>query len=329
MKEKFCKDLKAGEELNDTFLVKEFVTATTKNNKPYARFKLQDKTGTINAVMWGWKPEMGEIPAGAVFAVQGQVSEYNGVLQVSVVTYVPAIGAEMHHYEVCTKYNVEELSKKLDQFISCFEHPWFKQVAEHLLVANNEFRERFEVGPAATGVHHAFKSGLLEHTVEMLESGEALLSLPFYKRQLNRDLCMFGIMFHDFGKIFEYSPDAGFKKTLQGVLVPHIPMTAALIYEAANIYKVPEIIRDFMMHVVLSHHRMLEWGSPVKFACQEAAFVHYVDCMHGEVMGMAQGLENAKPGDVLYKQPTGDRLSLSAEKFTDILLRCDKAVQGS
>jgi len=82
------------------------------------------------------------------------------------------------------------------------------------------------------------------------------------------------------------------------------------------------------MRCPIPHHRMLEWGSPVRFACQEAAFVHYVDCMHGDVMGMGQGLEsNVKPGDTLYKQPTGDRLVLSAEKFETILGRVTACIE--
>lgn len=322
-KELYIRDIKVGDSVSTEALIKDFVAAQTKSGKPYARFKMQDKTGTLAAVMWNWAPNMGTPPDGSISYVTGTASEYNGSLQVSVQNIVPVTdGVDMSDYEIRSSYSVDDLSNKLDGFISGFDNEWFKNVAEHLLVSNSSYREQFEQGPAATGIHHAFKSGLLEHTVEMLESAEALLNLPFYKKQLNKDLCMFGVMFHDFGKIFEYSSEAGFKKTLQGTLVPHIPMTAALIFEAANIYKVPEIIRDFMMHVVLSHHRMLEWGSPVRFACQEAAFVHYVDCMHGDVMGMGQGLAaNVKPGDTLYKQPTGDRLTLSAEKFETILGR--------
>jgi 3'-5' exoribonuclease len=168
-------------------------------------------------------------------------------------------------------------------------------------------------------MHHAFQGGLLEHTLQMTECADALLKLPFFE-PLNRDLCLFGILFHDFGKIFEYHPDHGFKKTIQGVLVPHIPMMGALIFETCNKFGVPEIIRDHLVHVVLAHHMQLAWGSPVIPAVPEAAFVHYVDNLHGTVFGWLQKIEaNKSSGSEILTKWDGVNSALLATPFTTIL----------
>jgi 3'-5' exoribonuclease len=168
-------------------------------------------------------------------------------------------------------------------------------------------------------MHHAFKGGLLEHTLQMLQTGETLLKLPFYAEVLNKDLCLFGLMMHDFSKIFEYSPTAGFKKTIHGVLVSHIPKTACLIELSADKFGVPDEIKDHLQHVVLAHHGCLEYGSPVDMATPEAMFVHYIDNLHGDIFGVVQKMATEVPaGAEIWKHPV-TRKNLVVKRFNEVL----------
>lgn len=291
----WVKDLKPGMKVEAAFLIQAVKEMLTKKGDPFVILSIADKTGSIDVKVWGasldpsYKYHVG-LKAGEVANLSIAVEEYEKRItgKVEFIHSVDPNPISADFYKAST-YDPEEMWAEFCQFID-FKSSHFEVVAKELLDA--ESTELFKSAPAATGMHHAFRHGLLEHTLQMLQCARALLNLPFFA-PLNHDLCMFGIMFHDFGKIYEYSTSAGFPKRVQGVLVPHIPMTAARIYEAANRYGVPEMVRDHMMHVVLAHHRLLEWGSPVKFACPEAAFVHYVDNLHGDVFGMIQKREEA------------------------------------
>jgi 3'-5' exoribonuclease len=239
---------------------------------------------------------------GDIVQARVAVEEYKGKLQGKLEETMPTdLVIHAPDFYKASEYDPKQMWIDFKTFMD-FKAPYFKCVADELF--DEESIQLFCEAPAATGMHHAFKHGLLEHTLQMLQCSKALLSLPFFK-ELNRDLCMFGIMFHDFGKIYEYSTEPGFKRKVQGILVPHIPMVAARILEAANRYTVPEIVRDHMMHVVLAHHRLLEWGSPVTFACPEAAFIHHVDNLHGDTFGMLQKRAEAK--DETIRHGYGDQ----------------------
>ena len=65
-----------------------------------------------------------------------------------------------------------------------------------------EHGERFCEAVAALGMHHAFRHGLLEHTLRMAKCAEALL--PLYPK-VDHSLSVAGIVLHDMGKVQEYS----------------------------------------------------------------------------------------------------------------------------
>jgi 3'-5' exoribonuclease len=208
---------------------------------------------------------------------------------------------------------------KLVDTISSLDNVMIRSISEDIMLSAG-LSEAFRRSPAATGMHHAFIGGLLEHTWQMVESAEALLALPYYREELNRDLCLFGILFHDFGKIFEYAPDT-FKQTAQGRLVSHIPMVAAMIYHECQKQDVPEVVRDHLMHVVLAHHRKLEWGSPVQPATPEAMFVHFIDNLHGDVFGAVQKIESdGGPGVDFVRRGYNEPLVL-VDRFDSVLGR--------
>src|SRR5437764_7483645 len=60
----------------------------------------------------------------------------------------------------------------------------------------NEWGERFGRAAAARKYHHARRGGLVEHTAQMMRVAKAIA--PVY-RQLNLDLLIAGILFHDSG----------------------------------------------------------------------------------------------------------------------------------
>src|SRR5947209_1894128 len=92
-----------------------------------------------------------------------------------------------------------------------------------------EFNERFRRTAAARRNHHARRGGLVEHTAQMMRLATALT--PLYP-QLNADLLIAGVLFHDSGKLWEnHYPETGFVMDYdeRGELIGHISIGLALV----------------------------------------------------------------------------------------------------
>ena len=83
---KYITDLHEGERVVSTYMCKQKNSATTKNGKPYENVIFQDKTGSIDAKIWD-PNSMGIEEFGAMdyVEIQGEVTSFNGALQISVV----------------------------------------------------------------------------------------------------------------------------------------------------------------------------------------------------------------------------------------------------
>jgi 3'-5' exoribonuclease len=315
MKTIYTNSLNNGSEFQEAFMVADMRVLKTKKDTDYALFKLVDKTGSIDAKMWDYNASAhSDLKSGAILTIVGKVESYAGKLQVVVSSFVPNPPCNLNDFVKATKYDIQGMWNNLTNRVANISDHNIKVVAEDLLL-HGGWGELFRKCPAATGMHHAFVGGLLEHTEQMVRMSDALFDLSFFATELNKDLCTFGVMFHDFGKIFEYSPDAGFKKIESGILVGHISMVSAMIYESCNKHGVPDEIRNHMMHVILAHHGKVEWGSPVSMATPEAIFVHHVDHLHGDVMGVLQRIED-NPGQDFVKH-SYDMGNIVTRRFKD------------
>jgi 3'-5' exoribonuclease len=145
---------------------------------------------------------------------------------------------------------------------------------------------RFRRAAAARNNHHARRGGLLEHTARMMDSAMALCGVY---PELNRDLLIAGVLFHDTGKLWETCPPErgfGIETELRGELLGHLSIGIELVnilwrdlpkqgWEALS--PSSEEIRLHLLHLVASHHGQLEYGSPVLPKTPEAAVLHFVD----------------------------------------------------
>ena len=58
----------------------------------------------------------------------------------------------------------------------------------------------------------------------------------------------------------------------------------------------PEELRLQILHIVLSHHGRLEFGSPVLPKTPEALLVHYLDDLDGKLEAMFRALQDEASG---------------------------------
>ena len=170
-----------------------------------------------------------------------------------------------------------------------------------------EFGERFRRSAAARRNHHARRGGLVEHTAQMMRVAMAIA--PLYP-QLNVDLLIAGILFHDSGKLWEnHYPETGFVMDYdeRGELVGHISIGLELVntlwrkvlMDNGDSWKTmtpsSEDVRLHLLHLIGAHHGELQFGSPVDPKTPEAMALHYIDNLDARLEMFAAGYLTAKP----------------------------------
>ncbi len=189
------------------------------------------------------------------------------------------------------------------QTCASLQDPRLRTLCEAFL---KEWGDRFRRTAAARNYHHARRGGLVEHTAQMMRVGLAIA--PLYP-QLNSDLLIAGILFHDSGKLWEnqYS-ETGFVMGYdeRGELMGHISIGLELVNsmwrkiaaENAEAWKqlapASEDVRLHLLHLIGAHHGELEFGSPVSPKTPEAMALHYIDNLDARLEMFAAGYAVAK-----------------------------------
>jgi 3'-5' exoribonuclease len=170
-----------------------------------------------------------------------------------------------------------------------------------------EFSERFRRTGAARRNHHARRGGLVEHTAQMMRIATAIA--PLYP-QLNVDLLIAGVLFHDSGKLWEnHYPESGFVMDYdeRGELVGHISIGLELVNSLwrrvsaendgnwKNLSPPSEDVRLHLLHLIGAHHGEQQFGSPVDPKTPEAMALHYIDNLDARLEMFAAGYLTAKP----------------------------------
>ena len=150
----------------------------------------------------------------------------------------------------------------------------------------------FRRAPAAKGFHHVYIGGLLEHTLSVVR---LLDRAAGHYAGVNRDLLIAGGILHDIGKIYEFSYERIVEYSDPGRLVGHIVMGVEMVdAKIAAIPDFPEQTAMELRHLILSHHGVLEYGSPKRPKTLEALIVHYMDDLDAKVNAFQEYIREAR-----------------------------------
>lgn len=149
----------------------------------------------------------------------------------------------------------------------------------------HEFGARLGRSAAARNYHHARRGGLVEHVAQMLRAAESLANVY---PNLNRDLLLAGVLFHDSGKMWEncYPKESlAMPYDVRGELIGHISIGIELINRLwSQLRETPEFsrpdsesVRLHLIHLVAAHHGEKQFGSPVEPKTPEAIALHFID----------------------------------------------------
>ncbi len=298
---KYLKDYRDGERVSDIYLCKHKQSAVTKTGKSYDNLILQDKTGVMDAKIWEPNnPGIDEFDAMDYIEVFGEVTSFNGALQISVKRVRVCREGEFNpaDYLPVSSKNIDEMYSELLGMIQTIRHTFLKQLLEAFFVKDEDFSAKFRKSSAAKAVHHGFVGGLLEHTLSVTKLCDYYCTAyPI----LNRDLLLTAAMFHDIGKTKELSAFPVNDYTDEGQFLGHIVIGSQMLAErAAAIPGFPKSVLMQLQHCILSHHGKYEYGSPKLPAIIEAVALNYADDTDAKMETFKEILEsNAEKKDWL------------------------------
>ncbi len=269
-------------------LVKSIATRKTKNGTAFLAIELGDKTGAFQVVSFQDNADFlffEKLPEGSVVHVRGHTAYYQGRFspKLDMIDSIPEeeLGDAAENLVESSPIEAEHLWNELEEFIKSINHPPLRATVE---VALEEHGEIFKNSPAALAMHHAYRHGLLEHTVRCCRIAKA--TLPLYP-EVNSDLAMSGIILHDIGKCDEFSSGLSNQKTRSGLMQGHVVLGYRTARKAALKTKLENELLERLEHIILSHQGEPEWGAAVYAATPEAVFVSMVDNLDAK-MGMVQ-----------------------------------------
>jgi len=287
------RDLTPGMTVEGVYLLSGKETRQTKAGKPFYKLKLSDRTGSVHCTVWEVDTMEPSLKSGDLVAIAARVTEYQGKAQLEAtrVTCPPAGVANPRDFLPVTYRDVDELKGFLQFHLDSVTDRDFSALL-HALFDDPEFYERFTTAPAAKVYHHAYLSGLMEHTVAVAEMCDFVGQQ--YGR-VDRDLLLTAALLHDVGKTRELSFETSIDFTDEGHFLGHVTQGVLLVSEKAKeLRSFPEAKLQLLLHCIISHHGELEWGSPKRPKTIEALVLHHIDNLDAKVKGFLEIVEGSR-----------------------------------
>lgn len=296
-------DLTLGDRVKSVFYIKEAEFRLRKNGRTIDGFlKILDKSGEMEAIYWDIPNErIRKIKEIQIARIEGQVvkQKSDGQFQMSIHSLEEAEGALPEDLIPSTDKDITGLMREIDSKITSVNHQYLRT----LLISFFEdlpFREKFKKAPAAKKLHQAYRGGLAEHTVNVVNICETICRIY---PQINRDFLISTALLHDIGKIEEYSLDGTIKYTDKGKLIGHIIIGTEMIQEKIQqIHGFPDDLAMMIKHAILSHHGKFEFGSPKLPSILPAVALFYADDTDAKINGLVCMKEQNKDLDKKWSE---------------------------
>lgn len=295
-------DFRPGDRLDgDVFAIYDIQSRTAKNGNPFLAFRLRDSTGERSA-RWFTPPEnmLEELNSTQLVRVRGFVEsqeKFRGDLKIEECRPVEA-PEDLSPFLMPLPADHKGHRARFFEMIRAVKAPPLRALLKEIFHLDGELWKQFEVAPAGSRLHHAYRGGLLEHSGEVALLCERIAStLP----HLDRDLLLTAALLHDIGKVEEMKGElAAGEYTAVGVLVGHVILGTCMV--AAAIEKIedfPIALKHELMHLILAHHGRLEHGAVKPPMCAEAVVLSQCDLMSAKVAQCREKLDAGAKGEFL------------------------------
>lgn len=254
--------------------------------RSYANLRVKYEGKTYSCKRWNYS---GEVPkVGTVIRILGRTDSYQGTISVIISDWVASSKSPLDFVRTTpieTNFYCELLINALGQIKSESKRRFVATILE-------DYKPQLLQAPAGVSMHHAYVGGLLQHTAEVLNCAvnTAVSNSSYNKVNYDLDLVRMGAILHDVGKLKAYTLENGIPvMTLEGQLYDHIVLGVMILEDYRKKLELSEddmIWYRKLVHIILSHHGELEYGSPVKPAFPEAYIVSQADMISSKLNRM-------------------------------------------
>ena len=297
MKKRFITDIRAGDRVDDIFVLSEKILSQKRDGNNFLNVTLSDKTGTIKGVVWDNVDQIAAgITSGDFAHVNGSVSDYRGTLQVVIKKMAPFSSDRIDPSDFLpqTSRDIEGMFERLVKRTDSITTDYLKALIDAFF-KDKEFVNKFKTAPAGKKMHHAYIGGLLEHTLSMVSLADKIAG---HYSGIDRDLLLSGAILHDIGKIDEFEYQFKIDYSDKGRLLNHIVIGIKMVDDKlSGIEHFPEDQMLLLKHMIVSHHGTREFGSPEPPKTIEAVLLNYIDEIDSKVNAIRDFIASEDPDE--------------------------------
>ena len=284
-------------------LVKSCDRKLNKNGEPYLDMVLSDRSGEINAKLWKYDENLhGVFEPNTLIKVQGTITKFNDAdqLRVDRIRKVNETDdVKIEDYVSSAVYTGEMMFDELIAVASAFKDKDISLLVTTILTDN---KEKLLYYPAAFKLHHAMRSGLLQHTLSIVRLAQSICNIyPF----VDSDLLLGGAMLHDIAKLDELiSGETGIASgySVEGTLIGHLVKGAMLVDKTAERIGVPHEKAVLLEHMLISHHGDPEFGAAVRPLFIEADILAALDRLDARIVEVNNAVSGVEAGGFSTRQ---------------------------
>ena len=270
-------------QVSQTFRVLDKQHRANRQGNMYLLMQLSDRTGVISAMRWNSDQRLYDsFQKGDYINIDGAAQLHNGNMQIIVndLEWVDQSKVNLKDFENNDPAKIEDNWNSLRRSLDSIEDPDLKAIGNAIFDIPY-ISERYKLAPAGIKTHHAFPGGLVVHVLQLIKLSEFVATLY---PNINRDILLVGVLLHDIGKIEELLFDGELGYSDSGQLLGHLVQGVAILdnlidhVEAETKQTIdPEAILR-LKHIIVSHHGLLEHGSPkVPMTLEAIAFAQLDD----------------------------------------------------
>lgn len=295
--EKKLKEYKNDDEMGLFVLIKSAEKRVTKTGKDFIAMTFQDRSGEIRGNYWDAKEEdIANFKAGRVIYLNGKRETYKSAPQIKIMAMRLADGTEPSDPTLYTEkapVSISDLREEVSATLFEITNADWNRIVRALL---KKYDAQFFAYPAAKTNHHAFEGGLAYHTVSILRLAKSVVK---QYPQVDASLLYAGALLHDLGKTIELSGPISTTYTVAGNLLGHITLIDEEIVKIAQELKIDTNSENMLLlrHMIISHHGLKEYGSPVEPHMLEAVVLHALDDLDAQIQMVSGALKDTKPGE--------------------------------
>ncbi len=241
----------------------------------------------------------GQFEQNDVVEIEYTLDNYKGKAQLTITTIKKAPSEMIKEFIPASEYDGKVVFSMLLKKVNEFKDEELKAIVKDIMLTN---REALEVYPAAYRLHHAIVGGLMLHTASIVEMAEKTCEVY---PNINRELLLSGAILHDVAKTFEMQTGktglcSGY--TVGGELIGHLVKGAIFIDETAKKLGIDSEKVTLLEHMILSHHGVPEYGSPVRPMFLEAEILSTLDALDATIFEINNATGKVEAGEFTDRQ---------------------------